>query len=50
MEDTTYAHAAISAWGDWTLGIIIPIFLVRDLSLSPRTKISVALILALGAV
>lgn len=46
---STYAHSAISALADWTLGIL-PIFLVWDLAMNPRTKVSVALILALGAV
>ena len=49
IADSTYAHSAISAWADWTLGIL-PIFLVWDLAMNPRTKVSVALILALGAV
>ena len=49
IADATYAHSAISAWTDWTLGIL-PIFLVWDLAMNLRTKVSVALILALGAV
>lgn len=49
ITNSTYAHSAISAWADWTLGIL-PIFLVWDLAMNPRTKISVALILALGAI
>lgn len=48
IAGSTYAHGAISAWADWTLGIL-PIFLVWDLNMNPRTKVSVALILALGA-
>lgn len=48
IADSTYAHSAISALADWTLGTL-PIFLVWDLAMSPRTKVSVALILALGA-
>lgn len=44
----SYAHAAVSCWADWTLGIL-PVFLVWGLSMNPRTKISVAMILALGA-
>jgi hypothetical protein len=48
ITDSTYAHSAISAWADWTMGIL-PIFLVWDLAMNPRTKVSVALILALGA-
>jgi hypothetical protein len=49
IADSTYAHGALSAAVDWTLGIL-PIFLVWNLNMNPRTKISVALILALGAV
>jgi hypothetical protein len=49
IPDASYAHAGVSAWADWTLGIL-PIFLVWDLKMNPRTKISVALILAIGAV
>jgi hypothetical protein len=48
FADMTYAHGAISTWSDWTLGIL-PIFLVWNLNMNPRTKISVALILGLGA-
>jgi hypothetical protein len=48
ITNSTYAHSAVSAWADWTLGIL-PIFLVWDLAMNPRTKVSVALILALGA-
>lgn len=45
---STYAHAGLSTIADWTLGIL-PIFLVWNLNMNPRTKLSVALILALGA-
>lgn len=48
ITGSTYAHSALSASADWTLGTI-PIFLVWDLAMNPRTKVSVALILALGA-
>jgi hypothetical protein len=48
ISGSTYTHSALSALGDWTLGIL-PIFLVWDLNMNPRTKISVAVILALGA-
>ena len=43
-----YTHGAISTWSDWTLGIL-PAFLVWNLNMNPRTKVSVALILGLGA-
>jgi hypothetical protein len=48
IADMTYAHGAITTWSDWTLGIL-PIFLVWNLNMNPRTKVSVALILSLGA-
>lgn len=46
--DATYAYSAISCAADWTLGIL-PISLVWNLKMNPRTKISVSMILALGA-
>ncbi|RDW89487.1 hypothetical protein BP6252_01519 [Coleophoma cylindrospora] len=49
IADFTYAHSAVSVFTDWTLGVL-PVFLVWDLHMNPRTKISVALILALGAI
>jgi len=48
IADMTYAHGAISTWSDWTLGIL-PVFLVWNLNMNPRTKVSVALILGFGA-
>ena len=48
VADMTYVHGAITTWSDWTLGLL-PIFLVWNLNISPRTKVSVALILGLGA-
>jgi len=45
----TYAACGINAVGDWILGLL-PIVLVRNLDLVKRQKISVAGILALGAV
>ena len=47
--DATYAYSAISCCADWILGII-PVFLVWNLQMNIRTKLSVAAILALGAV
>jgi hypothetical protein len=44
-----YTHTAIVTAADWTLAIV-PIFLVWNLKLNLRTKISVALILTLGSV
>ncbi|KAH8683351.1 hypothetical protein BGZ60DRAFT_217876 [Tricladium varicosporioides] len=49
IPDATYAHSAVSALVDWTLGIL-PIFLVWDLAMNPRTKIIVGVILGLGAI
>jgi hypothetical protein len=46
--DATYAYSAISCATDWALGIM-PISLIWNLKMNPRTKISVAIILALGA-
>jgi hypothetical protein len=48
VVDSTYAHGILSAIVDWTLGTI-PIFIVWDLRLNIRGKVSVAMILALGA-
>ena len=48
VVDSTYAHSVLSAIVDWTLGTL-PIFLVSNLHMNTRTKVSVALILALGA-
>lgn len=47
--NATYVYSAISCWADWTLGII-PIFLVWNLQMNPRTKFLVALILAMGGI
>lgn len=44
----TYVHGALNATADWTLGLL-PIFIVKDLEMNQRTKITVMLILALGA-
>ena len=46
--NATYAYSAISCAADWTLGLL-PVSLVWNLKMNPRTKLSVALILALGA-
>ncbi|KAE9363787.1 hypothetical protein N431DRAFT_422815 [Stipitochalara longipes BDJ] len=47
--NATYAYSAISCAADWTLGLL-PISLVWNLQMNPRTKLSVAAILALGAI
>lgn len=46
--DAFYGYSAISCAGDWILGII-PIFIVWNLQMNVRTKVSVACILAVGA-
>lgn len=45
----TYIHTALNAWADWTLGLL-PIFVIKDLDMNPRTKVTVMIILALGAI
>ncbi|KIM95532.1 hypothetical protein OIDMADRAFT_133757 [Oidiodendron maius Zn] len=47
--DATYAYSAISCVVDWTLGII-PVFMVWNLKMNSRMKLSVALILSVGAI
>ncbi|KAF4633850.1 hypothetical protein G7Y89_g4263 [Cudoniella acicularis] len=47
--DAFYAYSAISCVADWTLGVI-PIFMVWNLQMNSRTKLSVAAILAVGAI
>lgn len=44
----TYAHSAVSAAADWTYGIL-PIFLIWDVKMNAQTKITIAIILGLGA-
>lgn len=46
--NATYVYSAISCAADWTLGLL-PISLVWNLQMNPRTKLSVAAILAIGA-
>jgi hypothetical protein len=47
LASVTYAHCAMSAITDWSFGIL-PIFFVWKMQMSPRTKLSVILILSLG--
>ncbi len=44
-----YGYAAISCWTDWTFALV-PIFLVWNLQMNIRTKISVGAILACGVI
>ena len=48
IVNSTYVHGALNAISDWTLGIL-PIFLVWNLQMNTRTKVSVAIILSIGA-
>jgi hypothetical protein len=48
VADLAYCHAALICVADWTLAIL-PIFLVWNLNMNSRTKISVAVILGLGS-
>jgi len=45
----TYGYSAVSCWTDWTMAIL-PVFLIWNLQMNIRTKISVALILGMGAI
>jgi len=47
--NATYAYSAVSCATDWILGLL-PISLVWHLQMTPRTKLMVAAILAMGAV
>jgi hypothetical protein len=46
---STYVYSAVSCCTDWTL-CILPGFMVWNLQMNPRTKLSVSVILALSAV
>jgi hypothetical protein len=46
--DASYVYSAVTCACDWTLGLM-PIFLVWNLQMNSRTKISVGIILAVGA-
>jgi hypothetical protein len=48
LVDVFYGYSAISCAGDWTFSIL-PVFLVWDLQMGRREKISVIMILAVGA-
>ena len=47
IVNATYVYSAISCWGDWTLSIV-PMFMIRRLQLTLRTKLVVIGILGLG--
>lgn len=45
---TMYTASIVNAVGDWTFGLL-PIFIVRELNMSLRTKIAVSCILGFAA-
>ena len=47
IANVAYAHAAVSAVTDWSFGIL-PVFFVWKMKMTPRTKLSVILVLSLG--
>ena len=47
IANVAYGHAAMSAVTDWSFGIL-PVFFVWKMKMTPRTKLSVILILSLG--
>ncbi|KFZ17109.1 hypothetical protein V501_01900 [Pseudogymnoascus sp. VKM F-4519 (FW-2642)] len=47
--DATYAYSAVSCVADWALGLV-PIFLIWNVQMDRRTKLSVAAILSVGAI
>ncbi|KAK7403418.1 hypothetical protein QQX98_010831 [Neonectria punicea] len=49
VSNAFYGYSAISCWTDWTFSIL-PIFLVWNLQMNRRVKVSVVLILAAGAI
>lgn len=49
FPDATYAHSAISASADWILGIL-PIFVIYNLKMNMRTKVSVGFVLSFGLI
>lgn len=48
VVDATYCASTLNALADWIFGLL-PIFIVRDLQMSKRTKIMVAGILGFAA-
>jgi hypothetical protein len=48
MTKATYAHGAVMTFGDLSLAIL-PLFLVRDLQMPLKQKLSVMGLLALGS-
>jgi hypothetical protein len=47
VSNAFYGYSAISCWTDWTYSIL-PVFLVWNLQMNTRVKVSVVLILAAG--
>jgi hypothetical protein len=48
MVNATYAHGAVMTFGDIMLGIL-PLFVIKDLQMQTKQKISVFGLLALGS-
>lgn len=46
--NATYAYSAISCFADWSLGLM-PVFLIWNIQMDTRTKLSVVAILSVGA-
>ncbi|RDL36920.1 Uncharacterized protein BP5553_06272 [Venustampulla echinocandica] len=49
ISRTAYVYSVVSCWSDWTF-CILPAFMVWNVQMNPRTKASVLLVFALGAV
>lgn len=47
VPDASIAHSAVSFTADWILGLL-PVFLLWNLQMNTRTKISVGILLGLG--
>lgn len=47
FPDATFAHSAISATADWILGLL-PIWVIWNLKMNVRTKVSVGIVLSFG--
>jgi hypothetical protein len=49
ISRTAYFYSSISCWSDWTF-CILPAFMVWKIQMNHRTKVSVLILFALGAV
>lgn len=48
IVDSTYAYAAVCCVTDWTFGLL-PVWMIWDLQMNSKTKITVGVILAFAA-